>query len=83
MIKNEKFIFPFLNKKDILEIFAFEDHYNILSYNSIIYQDHENKTIQKNLSDLILRNLFVDLKKFSQNIFETEENEIKFTNIKV
>ncbi len=71
-----------INPEHILEIFSFKDDYNIVSFESIKYEEG-NKIIKRNLSDLILRNLFVDLKKFSNNQFDLPGDDITFKNIKI
>lgn len=71
--------FSEIDPNDILEIFAFKDEENIISYEYIEYW--EEKSINVKLSDLILKNLFVDLKRFSQNKFDSNSEDILFTNI--
>lgn len=66
---------------DILEIFAFRDEENIISYEFI--ETCDEKSINIKLSDFILRNLFVDLKKFSQNKFDSNSEDILFTKITI
>jgi len=71
-----------VNKNNLLEIFSFKDEENIISYNTLeFYEGNEMKKIK--LSDFILRNLFVDLKKFSQNKFDTNSEDILFTKINI
>lgn len=68
------------NPENILEIFAFKEEEKIISYDFLEYnQDKELRKIK--LFDHFLRNLFIDLKKFSQNKFETNFEDISFTRI--
>lgn len=70
--------------EDILEIFAFKNDHNIISYESLeFFEENKGSMSKRSLSDLILKNLFVDLKKFSLNHFDSNIEDIKFTNIKL
>lgn len=68
--------------ENILEIFGFRDEETMISYDFIEFiKDKEKKSYI--LSDFFLRNIFVDLKRFSQNKFETNLEDISFTRINI
>jgi len=71
-----------ISQDNLLEIFSFKDEQNIISYDILEFEE-ENKFKEKKLSDLILRNLLIDLKKFSQNKFDSNEEDILFTKINI
>jgi len=64
----------------IFEMFAFKEENKIISYESLEFIDGKYPKNTK-LSDFFLRNLFVNLKKFSENKFESNSEDISFTRI--
>lgn len=80
--KKENNILKLIDPEIILEIFAFRDEETIISYDFVeLISNKENRS--NKLSDFFLRNIFVDLKKFSQNKFETASEDITFTRINI
>ncbi len=71
-----------IEPEKILEIFAFKEEDTIISYDLIELIDGKDIRSIK-LFDFFLRNLFVDLKKFSNNKFETNSGDISFTRINI
>jgi len=78
--KENNTIKQLIEPEEVLEIFAFKEEEKIISYDFIEFTNrNDNRSIK--LFDFFLRNLFVDLKKFSQNKFDTNSEDICFTRI--
>lgn len=78
----ENNILKLIEPENVLEIFAFKEEDTIISYDLIESTDEKDYRSIK-LFDFFLRNLFVDLKKFSNNKFETNIDDISFTRINI